>query len=196
MARVDRPLPKFAIGLFWPARGRHRLQPGFDLLRRMNSQIYPRLKYWLPAILVAVVISVFSTHYFSSERTGHLIIPVLHWLFPAASPRLLHLFHIGIRKLAHVTEFGVFSVAIFHGVRGDRTGWQFNWALITLLIAIAYAGLDEWHQTFVPLREARLRDVAIDAFGALLAQSFVWIYSKWKGKGPASPGLAPPPAQQ
>ena len=137
-----------------------------------------RLKYWVPAICVAIVISVFSTHYFSGEQTGRVIIPVLHWLFPWASRHLLHLMHIAIRKAAHVTEFGIFSIAVFHGLRGPRSGWQLNWALWTLLIAVAYAGLDEWHQSFVPLREARVRDVMIDGAGALLAQIFVWAYSK------------------
>jgi hypothetical protein len=31
----------------------------------------------------------------------------------------------------------------------------------------------------VPLREARFRDVLIDATGALLAQLFVWVYAKF-----------------
>jgi VanZ family protein len=138
-----------------------------------------RLKYWLPAILVAILISIFSTHYFSSEETGRVIIPVLRWLFPFASHRALHLMHVGIRKLAHITEFAAFSIAVFHGVRGNRAGWRLNWAVYTVLIAIAYAGLDEWHQSFVPLREARARDVVIDATGALLAQALVWAYAKW-----------------
>jgi VanZ family protein len=140
-----------------------------------------RLKYWLPAICVAIMISVFSSHYFSSEQTGHVIIPILRWLFPTADTHMLRVLHFGIRKLAHVTEFGVFSVAIFHGVRAGRAGWQFTWAITTLVIAVAYASLDEWHQSFVPLRDARFRDVAIDAFGAVLAQSLVWIYAgrKW-----------------
>ncbi len=109
-----------------------------------------------------------------------MVIPILHRLFPSANPHTLHLLHVGIRKLAHVTEFGAFSIAVFHGVRAGRAGWQFHWAITTLLIATAYAGFDEWHQSFVPLREARVRDVAIDAFGAVLAQSFVWIYARWK----------------
>lgn len=137
------------------------------------------LKYWLPAILVAIFISIFSTHYFSSEETGRVIIPVLRWLFPFASHRALHVIHVGIRKLAHITEFAGFSIAVFHGVRGNRPGWRLNWAVYTVIVAIAYAGLDEWHQSFVPLREARVRDVVIDATGALLAQVLVWAYAKW-----------------
>src|SRR5208337_5442883 len=137
-----------------------------------------RLKYWVPAICIAIVISLFSTHYFSAAQTGRVILPILRWLFPAATPHMLHLMHVGIRKAAHVTEFGIFSVAVFHGIRAERHGWQLNWAIVTLLIAVCYAGLDEWHQSFVPLREARFRDVLIDSTGALLAQVCVWAYAK------------------
>ncbi|MGB7728419.1 MAG: VanZ family protein [Candidatus Acidiferrum sp.] len=138
-----------------------------------------RLRYWIPAIVVAILISLFSTHYFSAEQTGRFILPILRWLFPSASRHTLKVVHFGIRKMAHVTEFGIFSVTVFHGVRAERHGWRLNWAIITLLIAVTYAGLDEWHQSFVPLREARFRDVLIDAFGAVLAQVIVWIYAKF-----------------
>jgi VanZ family protein len=138
----------------------------------------PRLKYWIPAMVMAILISLFSTHYFSSEQTARVIYPILKWFFPSASHRMLHLMHVGIRKLAHISEFGVFSITVFLGVRGPRPGWKLNWAAWTLLIAIAYAGLDEWHQSFVPLREPSVRDVFIDSFGALLAQVVVFVYAQ------------------
>jgi VanZ family protein len=154
-----------------------------------------RIKHWLPAIGVAILISIFSTHYFTSEQTARVILPILRWIFPAATPRLLHLMHVGIRKLAHVTEFGVFSITVFHGVRAGRTGWRLDWALVTLLIAVAYAGIDEWHQSFVPLRQASPRDVAVDALGALLAQSLVWAYANWRWGSANSPKLESRPAK-
>ncbi len=155
-----------------------------ELARTMDEETYRRmrLKYWIPTILVAILISIFSTHYFTDERTGRIIIPTLHWFFPSASRRTLHLMHMGIRKLAHVTEFGVFSAFVFRGVRAERTGWRWSWALATLVIAMVYAAFDEWHQSFVPLRVATPRDVAIDIFGAILAQALVWWYAtrKWR----------------
>ena len=158
----------------------------------MNEQVSDlrRFLYWIPAILVAIMISLFSTHYFSGEQTARIIIPALHWLFPGASRHMLNVMHTGIRKMAHVTEFGLFSITVFHGIRGGRFRWRFNWALATLLIAVAYAGLDEWHQSFVPLRQARVRDVAIDAFGALLAQALVWLYAKFRTNQAASAELS------
>jgi VanZ family protein len=143
-----------------------------------------RLIYWIPAVCVAVLISVFSTHYFSGEHTAQFIIPILRWFLPSASLHTLRLLHFGIRKAAHITEFAVFSIAVFHGVRGERHGWRPQWALITLLIAVSYAGLDEWHQSFVPMREARFRDVLIDSTGALLAQLLVWGYAKLRRNYP------------
>ncbi len=141
---------------------------------------HSRLTYWFPAILAAILISLFSTHYFAAEHTSRIIIPALHWLFPWASNQWLHFMHAGIRKMAHVGEFGLFSVLVFRGVRADQAGWRLNWALTTLGIAAAYAGLDEWHQSFVRLRQSSPRDAAIDVLGAILAQSIVWWYAKQK----------------
>ena len=127
---------------------------------------------------MAALISTFSTHYFSGEETARVIIPIIHHLFPFATPRELRWMYIGIRKLAHVTEFGVFSIAVFHGIRGPRPGWNWKWALVTLMIVVSYAGLDEWLQPFVALWKPRGRDVLIDLAGAILAQVFVWGYAK------------------
>src|SRR5689334_24708666 len=59
------------------------------------------------------LISTFSTRFFTSEQTGRVILPVLHGLFPWASRRMLYLMHFAIRKAAHVTEFGGFSITVF-----------------------------------------------------------------------------------
>ena len=141
---------------------------------------WARIKYWIPAIIAAAVISIFSTDYFTPEETGRVILPILHWFLPDASRAyLLHL-HSGIRKLSHVAEFGVFSLTVFRALRGPRAGWRLNWALLTFLIAVSYALLDEFHQTYVPLRHASAKDIAIDGLGAVLAQLVVWWYAKEK----------------
>ncbi len=170
---------KPSVVFFWRDRLSTADLRQLETIALQNLEMNLRLRYWIPAIGIAILISLFSTHYFSAEQTGRFILPVLRWLFPSASGHTLRVMHFGIRKMAHVTEFGVFSVAVFHGVRAERKGWRLNWAIITLLIAVSYAGLDEWHQSFVPLRDARFRDVLIDAFGAVLAQVFVWIYAKF-----------------
>src|SRR5258708_27431133 len=97
-----------------------------------------RLTYWYPAICVAILISVFSTHVFSGDQTAHIIIPILQWLLPSASLHTLRLIHFGIRKAAHITEFGVFSIAVFHGVRGGRYGWAAQRGSVTLVIVLKF----------------------------------------------------------
>jgi VanZ family protein len=145
-------------------------------------------KYWIPAILAAAMISVFSTGSFGENHTGKYILPFLHWLLPTASPHLLHRLHTGIRKIMHILEFGMFSILIFRARRSGRQGWRLSWAVATLLIAAAYAALDEIHQVFGPGRGPSARDVAIDTVGAILAQLAVWWYAtrKWplRGKAP------------
>src|SRR5882762_4702282 len=107
--------------------------------------MFSRFSHWIPAIGVAILISVFSTHYFSGEQTSHIILP--------------------------------------------GQGWRPEWALITLLIAVSYAGLDELHQSFLPMREARFRDVLIDSTGAVLAQTLAWGYAKFNRNSLPSPEL-------
>jgi len=147
--------------------------------RKMSgmSNAIGSFKYWIPAISAAAIMSVFSTGAFGENHTATYIIPALHWLIPAASPRLLHSLHTGIRKMAHIVEFSVFSILVFRACRAGRQGWRPGWAVATLLIAVACASLDEIHQIFVPGRGPSVRDVAIDTLGALLAQAMVWLYA-------------------
>src|SRR2546421_12576881 len=83
--------------------------------------------YWFPAILVAILISVFSTQSFTAERTVRVILPILYWLLPWAPSRLLHLLHLAIRHTTHVTAFGILSILECPGVRAGSRGWYFNW---------------------------------------------------------------------
>ena len=137
-----------------------------------------RLRQWALPIVWAAVIWTFSTQWFSAQDTSTWILPVLQWLLPHASHRTLWLLHKGIRKLAHVTEYMIFSLILLRGVRGERKGWQLNWALAALAIAAGYAALDELHQMFVPGRGPAIRDVLIDATGAALGQVVAWLWSR------------------
>jgi VanZ family protein len=122
-----------------------------------------------------VAISGFSTGVFTSENTGHVIIPVLRWFFPHASPDTLELMHHVIRKCGHLTEYFILSLLILRGLCGGRAGrsgprWRWTWALATILLVAAYASLDEFHQSFVPGRTALVTDVMIDTAGGAAAQ--------------------------
>ena len=141
-----------------------------------------RAKSWLPAVAWAVVISVLSTDVFSSLHTSRFIIPALHWIFPRAGAETLALMHAVIRKAAHVTEYFIFSIFLVRGLRGQDRGWKMRWALWAVVIAAGYAGLDEFHQSFVPSRTASPWDALLDTAGASAAQVVLWIWNLSKGK--------------
>ena len=64
-----------------------------------------------------------------------------------------------LRKGAHLTEYAILAV-LFARATGSRTAG--------LLLTVAYACTDEWHQTFVRGRHGSPVDVGIDAIGALI----------------------------
>jgi VanZ family protein len=49
-----------------------------------------------------------------------------------------------------------------------------------LLVVALYAASDEWHQSFVPNREASVVDVLIDTVGGGAALSLVWAATRAK----------------
>ena len=82
-----------------------------------------------------------------------------------------------VRKAAHMTEYCILAIAIsfpfyVYGVRGI---WLI---LLAGAVCVGFAGLDEYHQSFVNGRGPSVRDVCIDSSGAaigiLLVQAFCW----------------------
>lgn len=75
--------------------------------------------------------------------------------------------HYPVRKLAHMTEFGIlgllYSAILFtyNFVKGKNY-------VIAVLLTFIYAITDECHQLFVGGRGASIVDVAIDTLGALI----------------------------
>jgi VanZ family protein len=140
-----------------------------------------RLRYWLPVVAWAALISFLSTDSFSSEHTGTIVLVVLRWFLPHASDATLELLHLLIRKCAHLTEYFIFSLLLLRAIRGTERGWRLRWALLALAIAAGYAGLDEFHQSFVPSRTSSARDALLDATGAATAQLAAWIAMQRRG---------------
>ncbi|HTZ46944.1 MAG TPA: VanZ family protein [Verrucomicrobiae bacterium] len=136
------------------------------------SRIPNWLRAWWPALAWAAFISIMSTDRFSAEHTSRIIEPILRWLIPAMSADTLELVHHLIRKSAHFTEYFVFFMLLYHGIRATRRTtrrWHWSWALIAWLIAALYSVLDEVHQIFVPSRGPSPWDSLLDSTGALFA---------------------------
>jgi hypothetical protein len=67
-------------------------------------------------------------------------------------------------KAAHAGVFAVLAAAI--GVASGLRGWRM--AMLAVAGAVLVGALDEWHQVYLPGREAGLDDLAADVVGALL----------------------------
>jgi len=81
-----------------------------------------------------------------------------------------------IRKSAHFTEYFVFCLLLYRGLRGGRIGWSFMWGFNAFFIAAGYSVLDEIHQAFVPSRGPSAYDSLLDSTGALVAVVVLWLW--------------------
>lgn len=72
--------------------------------------------------------------------------------------------HTPIRKLAHMTEYMIFSFTVaFPLMLYCKDRKKIKW--ITFMYCTLYASIDEIHQLFVPERSGQIKDVLIDAIG-------------------------------
>ena len=134
------------------------------------------LRYWLPVLAWAALISFFSTDTFHGDRTRGIVRSVLLFFLPDLNPETVELVHAVVRKLAHMAEYCIFTLILYRGFRQDApNSRRWRWALPALLVAVGFAGVDEFHQTFEPRRTGSIIDVSIDAMGVLIAQVvLVW----------------------
>jgi len=144
----------------------------------------PRVPAWLhawwPALLWAGVIFSMSTDSFSSEHTASVFEPILRWLDPSLTANQFELIHHIIRKCAHFTEYFIFCLLLFRGVRGDRKGWRWRWGVAALFCAAGYSVLDEIHQAFVASRTASAHDSLLDSIGAFAALVVLRMWFRWR----------------
>jgi lipopolysaccharide/colanic/teichoic acid biosynthesis glycosyltransferase len=83
-----------------------------------------------------------------------------------------------LRKGIHIGEYAILGLFFYRGLAMNRQEFYPSHALGAVCMTIAFAGLDEWRQIFIPGRSGRLLDVGIDAVGAGLGQVMVWSSAK------------------
>ncbi len=148
-----------------------------DLQPRLHKLLIPAwLRAWWPALAWACVIFMLSTDSFSSEHTASVFSPLIQWLFPQLTEDQFDYIHHIIRKSAHFTEYFIFCLLLFRGIRSDRRGWRWSWGLSALSLAAAYSILDEVHQAFVASRTASPFDSLLDSVGAFFAFAILWLW--------------------
>jgi VanZ family protein len=122
------------------------------------------LARFAPPLAWMAAIAVFSGDLFAADETGSWLLPLLARAVPWAGPGLLHALHAAIRKLGHLTEYGILAALWLRAFPGRPRAEA--WAVA---LSVLYAGVDEWRQGLAPNRSPSLLDVAVDAVGALVA---------------------------
>jgi VanZ family protein len=148
-----------------------------------------RLLSWLPVAVWALLIYGSSTSALASPQTSRILIPLLHWLLPGLAPDTLDLIHEFARKSVHFVNYFVLGLLLYRALRGPHKGWQRRWAVLAVLLAFAYAGSDEFHQSFEAGRGPSAMDALLDTAGASAAQVVMWAFLR-RGERPA-PGEQP-----
>jgi VanZ family protein len=126
-----------------------------DLERRPTTRLNLRaVAAWLPVVAWAGLIFAFSAQ---SSLT-----------FIPDQP-------LDVGKLGHMVIFGVLALLLWRALALTTT-LRRPWVL-ALALAALYAITDELHQSVVPGRDPSLRDVGIDAAGALIAVAILGVVS-------------------
>jgi VanZ family protein len=109
----------------------------------MRQSLGRRLALWLPPMLYAAFI-----FHLSSESSPLPDLTEAVW-----------------DKALHATEYAGLALLLCRAWRGEGVAWT-GAMLFGLAVASAYAATDEWHQSFVPLRDANVLDWFADSVGA------------------------------
>lgn len=119
--------------------------------------------YWIPAIICAALI--FSLSH-QSQPLGAK--------FPELVPDyVLHFF-----------EYGIFGWTLVWGLTsGFQKVLSLHTSTAACLLAFLYGASDEFHQSFIPQREASFRDLLINAVGAMVFVFFLYWIRKRNSSG-------------
>jgi VanZ family protein len=140
-----------------------------------KSMIPDWIRAWWPAIAWAILISILSTDSFSAQNTGTILERIFQLLGVHISYPQFLLVHHFVRKSAHFSEYFIFYVTLYRGIRGSRNGWHWSWAISAWVIAAVYSALDEIHQSFVASRTASPWDSLLDSTGAFVAMLTLFV---------------------
>lgn len=145
------------------------------------------LPAWLPAAAWYFLIWNFSaqTAAESSGTSGGLTHRVLTWVYPPyrdmtpeARSALIESLSFVVRKGAHMFLYFVLTGLLLLAL---RTLFRHNGrrAAATAALCALLAGLDEYHQTFVPGRSGELRDVLVDLSGGCVLLLLWWLLHRF-----------------
>lgn len=147
---------------------RHEPQPGK----------LPAFVWWATTVAWTMTIYELSTATYGVSLTGWLLSETLRILGIQISAATFHSIHFLLRKLAHLSEYGIYSILLYGSFGAGRDfKWVWRRAVICAAIAGAYSLTDELHQWFVPGRTGSIADSVLDASGTILAMAGLYVFN-------------------
>ena len=104
----------------------------------------------------------------SSDQSGTIAYVLHNILGINYSDKLIFI----IRKCAHVSEFFILGILVINLISKYNVKYSY---LISFIICVLYASIDEFHQLFVPGRSGQVTDVLIDLIGVVLGLLLVFL---------------------
>jgi VanZ family protein len=140
----------------------------------LGSRVARLLWSWLPVVLWMALILAMSSRSDLPMRTNPQTGETIRTTFTAA-------------KLAHVVEYSILALLLLRALVGVGGGLRLPMSAaiaVTVIVAAVFGGLDEIRQSFVPTREPRLTDVALDTTSALAACLVVAGWQRFRASRP------------
>lgn len=132
------------------------------------------LRKVLMVLLVLWMVGVFALSQQNGSESGSLSNKVALF-FTGGDAESAETLEPVIRKVAHMTEYAI-GAMIFYGILVTYPKVSKRAKIIsTLAFIVIYAGLDEWHQSFIDSRNGSYVDVLIDTFGGILGMGAFYV---------------------
>ena len=128
-----------------------------------------KIKYFIPSILLMIIIFSFSSQ--TGSESSSLSSQIVLWIqnnLHISIPEFI------IRKGAHMSEYADLTLSFVYAFY--KSGFAYKRVLLySLMATFFYACSDEAHQLFVGGRAGQLRDVFIDTSGGVIAIVCVYL---------------------
>jgi VanZ family protein len=125
-----------------------------DLVKFMTVKAKKFTTFWLPPTIWAVVIFSFSSR-------------------PVQTTSEVYWQDFVVKKTAHLIEYAILAILLYRALKESGLSRKRS-GIYSIVVVFIYGALDEFHQSFTPGRQSRIRDVIIDTVGGSLG-----IYALW-----------------
>jgi VanZ family protein len=142
-------------------KGAEQIEPAGGSSGRRVLRAWTYVAVWAGVVLLA------SSPGFSATQTERWLWWIARLLFENVPSSELDMVNAMLRKTAHFVEYAILGLLAHRACLLTWGRRRYAFVLVgALLLALLCAGLDEWHQHFLPQRTGSLRDILLDLCGA------------------------------